>query len=140
MKMLIATFDLRLVGEDVSFTDVPKDAWYYEYVKTAYLAGAVNGISEIHFGVGENITRQDICVMTYRMLRECDVVLPAEYTNNIFLDSVEISEYAVKAVTALQTAGIINGDTNGNFNPKATATRAETAKIMYSVLQLIERR
>jgi len=139
VKMLVATFDMKLVGGELPFADVSYDAWYYDYVRTAYLAEAVNGVSETEFGIGKNITRQDICTMTYRMLLECDVEVPAVKEKMNFGDEDRISDYAKEAVFALQTAGIINGDTNGNFNPQATATRAETAKIMYGVLNMIER-
>lgn len=139
VKMLVATFDLKLVGDDLPFTDVPENAWFYDYVKTAYIAEVVSGINEIEFGAGQNITRQDICVMTYRMLNECDVEIPRIKEQLNFNDSDEISDYAKEAVVALQMAGIINGDDIGNFNPKATATRAETAKIMYGIYTLIER-
>lgn len=138
-KMLVATFDFKLVGEEVPFTDVPQDAWYYTYVKTAYLAEAVNGIGGNLFGTGRNITRQDLCVMTYRMLRVCDVTLPATTEARDFLDEAQIADYAKEAVSALQTAGIVNGNDQGYFNPQATATRAETAKIMYGILGLLKR-
>ena len=110
-----------------------------DYVKTAYIADVVSGISETLFGAGQNITRQDICVMSYRMLNECDVEIPKKNEQIYFNDSEEISDYAKDAVTALQMAGVINGDETGNFNPIATATRAETAKIMYGIFNLIER-
>lgn len=139
VKMLVATFDLKLVGEELPFTDVPQNAWYYDYVKTAYIANVVSGITETEFGTGENITRQDICVMTYRMLNECDVEIPKKNDEIHFGDSTEISDYAKEAVTALQMSGIISGDETGNFNPKSSATRAETAKIMYGIFNLIER-
>ena len=139
VKMLVETFDLKLVGKDLPFTDVSENVWYYDYVKTAYIADVVSGISETEFGTGQNIARQDICVMTYRMLNECDVEIPQSKEQIIFNDSAEISDYAKDAVFALQMAGIINGDEAGNFNPKASATRAETAKIMYGILNLTER-
>jgi len=139
VKMLIATFDIKLVGEDVPFLDVSRDAWYYDYVKTAYIAGVVSGVSETEFGTGRKISRQDICAMTYRMLNECDIQIPVIKGDVQFGDDGEISDYAKEAITALQKAGIVNGNDAGNFNPKATATRAETAKIMHGVLNLIGR-
>lgn len=139
VKMLIATFDIKLVGEDVPFLDVSRDAWYYDYVKTAYIAGVVSGVTETEFGTGRKITRQDICAMTYRMLNECDIQIPVIKEEVQFGDVGAISDYAKEAITALQKAGIVNGNDAGNFNPKATATRAETAKIMHGVLNLIGR-
>lgn len=139
VKMLVATFGIKLVGEDLPFTDVPVDSWYYDYVKTAYIAGVVTGISPDTFGAGQNITRQDICTMAYRMMIECDVALPEGAEKIEFIDNDKIADYAKEAVYALRDAGVINGTDTGSFNPSMPATRAETAKIMYGISELIER-
>ena len=138
VKMLVATFDIKLVGKDMPFGDVDKNAWYYDYVRTAYIAGAVSGMSDSEFGIGQKITRQDICVMVKNMAEACDFELAAVKEKINFSDEDEIAGYAKDAVTLLQTAGIINGS-DGKFNPRATATRAETAKIMHGILELLER-
>lgn len=137
VKMLVSAFDLKLVGNDMPFTDVEENAWYYDYVKTAYISGAVSGMSDDTFGIGQYITRQDICVMAYRLLNICDVAIPEVNEVVVFNDENEISDYAKDAVAALQKAGIINGDDSGSFNPKAFATRAETAKIIYGIYSLV---
>ena len=42
--------------------DVKEDAWYY----IAQNLGVVQGIGDNKFGIGSNITRQDMAVMAYR--------------------------------------------------------------------------
>ena len=137
--MLIAAFDLKLAGYGMSFDDVPPEAWFYDYVRIAYDAEIITGIDDTHFGAGQNITRQDICVMAYRALSVCDIAIPDLTEKIVFADEADISDYATEAVNVLQTAGIINGDDNGRFNPSATATRAEAAKIIYGVYKLVGR-
>ena len=56
-----------------------------------------------------------------------------------FSDADEISDYAKDAVEKLSAAGIINGDESGKFNPKQSATRAETAKILWMTIQNCEK-
>ena len=43
-----------------------------------------------------------------------------------------------RAVEKLATLGIVKGKPNGHYAPKDTITRAETARIMYGVLELEE--
>ena len=47
-----------------------------------------------------------------------------------FADSDGISDYAAAAVAALYENGIINGNENGCFEPKAQADRAQTAAML----------
>jgi endo-1,4-beta-xylanase len=51
-----------------------------------------------------------------------------------FEDSADISEYAKEAVSAIQQAGIINGMPGGRFAPKDTANRAQSAVIIYKLI------
>ena len=51
-----------------------------------------------------------------------------------FADEDEISEYAREAVSRLGGAGIVNGLPNGSFNPFGSLTRAEAAKVIYSMI------
>ena len=97
------------------------------------------GVDDTHFGVGQKISRQDLCVMAYRTLNACDVEIPETTEEVEFRDKTEIADYARDAVAALQKAGVINGDDDRHFNPQQTATRAEAAKIIYGVIGLTER-
>lgn len=132
-KMLSAAFDIVSDGE-ISFSDVSGAAWYYTYIKNLYGAGIIKGTSDTTFGVGENLTRQDLAVMLYRFLGE-------ESKANedvIFNDDSEISDYAKEAVYALNHIGIINGYEDNTFNPLKLATRQETAQLIWKVKNYIE--
>lgn len=131
-KLLTLAFKVNLVSAECPFEDVPKDDWAYKYVRSAYLAGVVNGVSETEFGYGRNITREDLCVMLNRMINIGD--LSVEEGESIsFGDDAEISDYARESVYRMARAGIVSGD-GMNFNPSASATRAEAAKLVYSAL------
>ena len=45
-----------------------------------------------------------------------------------------ISDYAKDAVSKMAGAGYITGDENAYFNPMDTATRAQTAVVLYRVI------
>lgn len=51
-------------------------------------------------------------------------------------DYNKISGYAKEAVQSLVDQGVIQGDTNGNFNPLNTVTRAQAAEIFTKALEL----
>ena len=58
----------------------------------------------------------------------------AAYSVVPYGDAEAIAEGAEVAVEMLYNMGIMKGDNKGNFNPEATITRAEVAKMIYVVL------
>lgn len=132
VKLIVTALKLNTVGSDAPFNDVDNNEWYADYVNIAYNSDIIKGISNDEFGVGLNITRQDIAVMTANALK----VLDYNFNNDgdlTFADSESISDYAVESVRLLKNSGILNGDENNAFNPQANATRAEAAKIIYMI-------
>ena len=129
-KMLVLAFGLTAENASCDFTDVPEDAWYYEYVAIAAKRGVVNGIGNGNFGVGSTITRQDMAVMTYRAAMATGKAMDMINEEITFADNADIATYAAEAVAVMQRAGIINGMGGNTFAPTGTATRAQAAKIM----------
>lgn len=134
VKILMKVFDINLINEDIPFNDVDKGHWSYNYIRSAYLCGVVNGIDASTFGIGTNITRQDLCVMIYRAYKlNAEDAQMQKNAEVVFSDGNSISDYAIEAVDYFAAAGILNGDENGCFNPYNSATRAEAAKIIFGV-------
>ena len=98
----------------------------------AALNGIVQGIGNNCFGSRNTITRQDMCVMLYNALRQRKPDLTGDEL--VFEDSGLIAEYAKPAVAALYKMGAVNGVSSTEFEPEGYATRAQAAKIIYSVL------
>ena len=136
VKMLVISadcFDKSAVSE---FADCSDDAWFSPYVASAKLSGIVNGVSETEFGVGRFITRQDLAVMIYNVLKAKNYNLDAE-NKYAFSDSDQMSDYSKDAVAILAGAGIINGVGDNKFAPMQNATRAEAAKLISAVDKLL---
>ena len=132
LKMTVNAFGINN-DKAAEFTDTDKNAWYYSYICKGVGAGLINGNPDGSFGVGKNITREDMAVIIFRAAEN-----KLGGTDEIsFNDSKEISDYAKTAVAALSKAGIINGKGDNNFDPKANATRAETAVIIARVTECI---
>ena len=117
-----------------SFADVSEDAWYYKNIAIAAGKGIVSGMGANSFGVGRNITREDMAVILYRIAGD-KLGKPENY--DAFSDDGNIADYAKEAVYALRAAGVINGVSTSEFAPKKNATRAETAVMVYRFLSII---
>ncbi len=135
VKIAVEAFDMGLGGGNAGFTDCSKDDWCYQYLNTAKAKKIITGRADGSFGMGENITREDVAVILYRILvanKQTD-----EFTSVIdsFTDKDSISDYAYEAIDYLTGIGVINGKGNGILQPRATCTRAEAAKMVYEIIK-----
>ena len=116
------------------FTDVKSGKYYTAAIKWASENGVVNGISETTFEPDTAIERQQLCVMIVNFAKHQNITLTEVETAIDFVDKATIAKYAKDAVAICQKADIVNGYANGDgfdFKPKNTATRAESAQILY---------
>ena len=125
-----ASVDIAPYGVGHKFTDTG-DYWAADYVDFLYNANITTGYSDGTFRPNQNITRAQFAVMLYRYLkldesRYSGVSLP-------FADLNSIPEYAIPAVKALYSEGVITGsEKNGRlyFNPDSSLTRAQAAAMI----------
>lgn len=132
-KMLVCAFSLNDKDYENVFVDVDDSAWYAPYVLSAYKKGICKGIGENKFGIGENITREDMCVMLYNALKTMGI--ECQTGKLAFNDSSDFGEYSKEAVSALAASKIVNGIGDNLFNPKGQATRAEAAVMIYNTTE-----
>ncbi|NEW09334.1 carbohydrate-binding protein [Paenibacillus sp. SYP-B3998] len=131
IKMLIDTFDLADVTAVTTFTDVHEGEWYTNAIASAQKLGIVNGKDDGTFGVNDNITREDMVVMVYRISQQLNLTLASGQLSAAFTDQPQIASYAKAAVDAIKNAGIINGIEDGSFAPKDHASRAQAATMIF---------
>ena len=129
-KFLSGNYDTQ------SFSDVASDKWYFNYVESAYKNGIISGMEENLFAPDANISRQDMAVILYRLAGFLGLDISADSAE--FADNADIADYSKNAIYRLKGAGIVNGDENGRFNPKATATRAEAVQMIYGFMKSFE--
>ncbi len=135
-KMIVVALNLEETqGEIPKFRDVDENSWYYNYVKIAYQHGIIDGIGDNLFGVGEPATREAVATMICRAAEAKGIYLDDVITIYPFDDKDSISEWAVESVEILRESMIINGMYANMFVPKNNITRAETAKLIYGLLQ-----
>ena len=135
VKLMAVICELDLENTKSEFWDVPKDSWYFPYVSAMADAGYVTGFGDGMFGTEEFITRQDIAVLIYRI-----GLKTGKFTENTetheFVDSENVSDYAKEAVNLLYSYKIITGTPENYFNPQDTATRAESAQMLYKFYKI----
>ncbi len=122
------------------FGDVDADAWYYDYVATAYQLGIVTGISETEFGIGRQITRADMAVMMDRILSYCGIAIEPTVPAYVFDDFKDIPDYAADSISNLSRIEMMNGVGRNLFMPLASATRAEAAVLVYRIYNYMNER
>lgn len=130
IKLVVCAFKIQNNDAKCSFSDVNESDWFYSFVSSAYDKGIINGYEDGNFGVGRNITRQEIAAILHRAAQVCNISTDTAAEVKEFADSADIDSYAREATEALQSAGVINGDENGRFRPHDNAVRAEAAKMI----------
>ena len=123
------------------FPDV-KDAWYKNAVLWANANDIANGEGNGDFGVGDNISCQDLALMLYKYAKlNCFDLTANEGEINKYADGAKVSSYAKEALDWAITQGIMSGKgkkgediSTFQLDPHGTATRAECASMMMKLL------
>lgn len=135
VKMAVMASGLYSEEYECDFDDVPYGEWYYKFIASANNSNIINGIGEKEFGVGQEIKREDVAVIVYRILNMFNSVKENENVSigdeKDFTDSADISEYAKESIEILTEMKILNGFEDGSFKPQNRLSRAEAAKIIY---------
>ena len=119
-----------------TFGDTLPTQWYFAAVEWAASQGLVSGVGNGNFAPSRAITRQEMAVMLNNYITSRNIEIPQAQTAP-FTDQNGISEWAINAVSAIQSAGIISGHPDGRFAPQDTATRAEVATIFARYIEIL---
>ncbi len=130
IKMVVVAMGVYDAKAVSTLKDVDKNAWYASYIASAEKAGLIKGDEKGNFGVGDEISRQDMAVIIHRALG--DKALSGRADG--FADDGEIADYAKKAVYSLSEMKIVNGVGGNMFAPLGTATRAMAAKVICGMI------
>lgn len=114
------------------FVDLQVSDWFYEAMMRANGSGIIQGTDSTHLAPTAPITREDAAVMIDRAFQLSSGTEAADRLQQ-FADYSEVSSYSKKALTYFVNENIMNGY-NGKLQPKAPITRAETAKLLSSML------
>lgn len=163
LRMVMMAFDIPTaeyrVGEAL---DTPKDAWYSGYIQGALDRGILPKamIEDYSVKIETNgdetkarysgkfkpespISREEIAVLTqtaYQYWTDIYTMQGTDVSSEIdFKDLANVSYWALPYVRLAYAQGFINGLGDGNFRPRAMATRAQAAAIISKVLNKINK-
>lgn len=135
-RAMFVTVLARYAGAKVNdttstFTDVPANEWYTGAVTWAaqnkIVEGRGNGIFDPH----TSVTREEMCTILDRYLVASGLTAKLTKTPATITDMDTVSSWAKAAVEDCVDYGVIYGYPDGTFLPKATATRAHVAALLY---------
>ncbi len=125
-KGLTAQFNV-LPCEELPFTDVPKEEWFYGYVMEIYHYGIMTGLTNDTFGPYEDLSRGQFATILYRMSGE----EPKVPYQPIFSDVPDDNAFYKDAAIWAWAVDVITGYEDGRFGPSDQITREQMATILY---------
>jgi len=140
LTMLVQALGLS-TNDDVTFSDIPTNAWYKGYVGAAIQAGITKGVGGNAFHPDALISREEMAVMVANTLTFLNLSFDDAETAALlahFEDKDQISSWAQNAVAASYNAGIIRGMDPVTFAPQNKATRAQAAVMIRGLLTSVD--
>lgn len=116
----------KAAGAENPFTDVSKDAYYYDAVLWAVEQGITNGTSAITFSPDATVTRGQTAAFLWRVAKQPQV----DQTANPFADVTQ-DAYYYNAVLWAVAKEITNGTSSTTFSADQGCTRAQIVTFLW---------
>ncbi|MGW9530911.1 S-layer homology domain-containing protein [Paenibacillus terrae] len=133
--MLVSrVFDISVDADHSAPMSDISSHWAKEAIEKLASAGVIGGYGDGTFKPNQTISREEIVIILSRIVNLSSVNKDDSKGN--FTDLSSASSYATNAIKDVAEAGIINGKSNGVFDPQGNATRAEALTIILNALSL----
>ena len=132
--MLTSTLGIAASAAGSPFTDVKESRWSYKAILYAYEKGYMDGVGSGKFDPAGSMTRAMVVTVLYRREGE-----PETAFKNVFSDVKEGKWYS-KAVIWAANRNIVNGVSEGKFDPNGKITREQLVTMLhrYCTVKLLE--
>ncbi|MBR5633321.1 MAG: DUF4838 domain-containing protein [Clostridia bacterium] len=120
-------------GDALPFNDTVAGQWYSESVGWAAANGIVAGRGDGRFSPADNITRAELASILTKFIDYMGVKLPDNAKIDSFKDADTFDSWMTAPIEAVRKNGLMQG-TDGKFNPRGNATRAEIAQVIKNLL------
>lgn len=123
---------------DVTYTDIPSNAWYADAAEWAVSRGLFT-VKDGKFEPNKPISRELMADMTYKFIyyMYTSQIVPNTTSAGYADESSFSSEYA-GSINALTHNGLLAGRGDNKFEPQGTLTRAEAAAMASRLLTIVE--
>ncbi|MBQ3901530.1 MAG: S-layer homology domain-containing protein [Clostridia bacterium] len=123
--MMLVGAVLSVTADESPFSDVKTSRWSYKAIVYAYENGLMDGIGGGKFDPAGTMTRGMVVTVLYRM----EKTPPVEF-EDAFTD-VKAGKYYSDAVIWAKSNNIVNGVSEGVFDPGGKITREQLATMLY---------
>jgi len=138
-RAMFVTVLWRLAGSPDAgadgFSDTQNGQWYSKAVAWAFEKGIMAGYGNGSFGVNDNVTREQMCVIFLRYLKDIGFDTSVVKASPAFSDESSVSAWAKEAVDICRSLGLVNGKGGGVFDPNGLATRAECCAVFSRLIK-----
>ncbi len=118
------------------YSDVKEGHWFTSAIQTAYEIGVIDPAMapEGKFYPDQPITREEAATVFAKLAEIRRAKAKADIPS--FTDEGEISDWTREGVNKSVKYGLFSGYPDGSFKPKGLITRAEIAKVFFSLIEL----
>ncbi|WP_432616836.1 S-layer homology domain-containing protein [Butyricicoccus sp.] len=110
---------------EMSFADVPSDAWYADAVNWAFNVGVTSGTSSATFSPNDTCTRAQIVQMLWRQQGSERVAKKSNFTD------VSADDWFYDAVNWAAEQHVTSGTSATTFSPRNMCTRGQIVTFLY---------
>ncbi|WP_158602434.1 S-layer homology domain-containing protein [Cohnella endophytica] len=129
--ILVRAFPVKSANTALSFADVPDKHWARSAIAQTTAAGLLKGYPDGTFKPDQAITRGEMASIAARLLGGSDANGAGDKGGS-FADIK--GHWAQASIERVQAAGIIVGNSDGNFHPDDKLTRAQAVVIVNKLL------
>ena len=123
--MLAGVFAVAALAEESPFSDVKEKRWSYKAIKYAYDNGYMDGVGGGKFDPAGTMTRGMVVTVLYRMEGSPETEFRSDFSD------VKDGKYYSGAVIWAKDNNIVNGVSEGKFDPGGKITREQLAAMLY---------
>lgn len=126
-QLMLLTAGYEGLGSvDIPFADIENasDTEVYAILRCNYV-DVMNGKSDTIFAPDDLVTREEAAAVLVRVQEYIQGSAYSGYATADFVDSEQISDWAVETVASAQAQGLLKGNDDGTFSPQALMTREQ---------------
>lgn len=121
----------------IDYEDIKGDEWYAEAMTWALTHGIYKGYPDKTVKATQKITRQEFASVIYNFIKEHKINMPKVKDFN-YKDQDKIASWALDQVKYMDELGLVNGESQDNYNATGTYTREDLALTIYKIIRFIE--
>ena len=121
----------------IDYEDIKGDEWYADAMTWALTHGIYKGYPDKTVKATEKITRQEFASVIYNFIKEHKINMPKVKDFN-YKDQDKIASWALDQVKYMDELGLVNGESQDNYNAQGRYTREDLALTIYKIIRFIE--